>query len=262
MRGQLRRLGRSVRAFLRHVGTLSRLELSLARHLLVPVGYNVRLCAKITLTQARFSGLQAAPLLAALGVMIGAVGILQFVSLLAGLADDLIGKLLVTIIVREMGPLIAAVLLIGRSGTAMATELGTMRLGGELEALSAYRIDPVAFVLLPRVLGMVLAMFASIVLFDVTGLLGGSVIAVIVKDISFPLLRGRVAAALMPGDFGMTVLKAFLFGQTIALFSCYFGMGVKRSPTELPQAVTRAVVASLAGVFVADAALAAAYYLA
>ena len=262
MRGQLRRLGRAVRGLLGHVGNLSRLELALARRVLAPVGYSVRLTSKLTLTQARFSGLHAAPLLAVLGAMIGAVGILQFVSLLAGLADDLMGKLLVTIIVREMGPLIAAVLLIGRSGTAMATELGTMRLGGELEALAAYRIDPVAFVLLPRVAGMVFAMFASIVLFDVTGLLGGSVIAVLVKDLSFTLLRGRVAAALTPADFGMTVLKALVFGQTIALFSCYFGLRVKRSPTELPQAVTRAVVASLAGVFAADAVLAAAYYFA
>ena len=105
-------------------------------------------------------------------------------------------------------------------------------------------------------------MFASIVLFDVTGLLGGSVIAVLVKDLSFSLLRGRVAAALTPADFIMTALKALLFGQTIALLSCYFGLRVKRSPTELPQAVTRAVVASLAGVFAVDAALAAAFYFA
>ncbi|MBI4348568.1 MAG: ABC transporter permease [Elusimicrobia bacterium] len=262
MRGFLRRLGRRVLGFLGHVGSLARLELALARRLVPPARYNVRLCAKITLTQARFSGLHAAPLLAALGAMIGAVGILQFMTILTGVADELIGSLLVTIIVREMGPLIAAVLLIGRSGTAMATELGTMRLGGELEALAAYRIDPVAFILLPRVAGMVLAMFASIVLFDVTGLLGGSVIAVALQDLSFALLRSRVAAALTPADFVMTAAKALLFGQTIALLSCYFGLQVRRSPTELPQAVTRAVVTSLAAVFAGDAILAAASYFA
>ncbi|MCX5788275.1 MAG: ABC transporter permease [Elusimicrobia bacterium] len=260
MRRLLRRLGRASRGGLAFVGRLARLQWSLARVVFTPSRHHLRLIAKLTLTQARFSGVQAAPLVAALGLIIGAVSILQFVAILSGIADELIGKVLVTIIVREMGPLITAVLVIGRSGTAITTELGTMQLEGELEALRAYRIDPVAFVILPRVLGMVLAMFGLLVLFDVTGLIGGSMLAVTVKDLSAILLRSRMAAALSDADFILSGLKAVLFGQTIAMLSCYFGLQVRRSPTELPQAVTKAVVASLTGVFFCDALLVAGHY--
>jgi phospholipid/cholesterol/gamma-HCH transport system permease protein len=260
MRRFLRRLGRPSRGALALVGRLARLQWSLVRLAVRPDRLNLRLIAKITLSQARFTGLQAAPLVAVLGAVIGAVSILQFAAILSGIADELIGKVLVTIIVREMGPLITAVLVIGRSGTAITTELGTMRLDGEFEALRAYRIDPVAFVILPRVAGMVLAMFGLIVLFDVMGLLGGSMLAVAVKEMSAILLRTRMEAALSDADFVLSGLKAILFGQTVAMLCCYFGMQVQRSPTELPQAVTKAVVASLTGVFVCDALLVAGQY--
>src|SRR6185295_8433572 len=163
---------------------------------LLPHRLNLRVVGKLTSTQVRFTGLQALPLVAALAAAIGAVGIMEFVALLTGLADDLIGKLLVTIVVREMGPLITAVVLIARSGTAMATELGSMRLDGELDVLQAFRVDPVAFVILPRVVGTVVSLFALIILFDLVGLLGGAAIASALRGLSFELISAKVEAAL------------------------------------------------------------------
>jgi len=254
-------LGRAIRRALAFVGNIANLELALARQVLRLPGHNLRVLGRVTSLQIRFTGLQASTLITITAAVIGAVGIMEFVSLLTGLADDLIGKLLVTIIVREMGPIITAVILIGRSGTAMATELGSMSLNGELEALRAYRIDPVAFVIVPRVAGMVLSMFGLIVLFDVVGLLGGAGIAFALRGLSFSLIQGRVADALTNADFAYSALKALAFGQTISVLSCYFGMRVRRSPTELPQAVTKAVVASLMAVVFIDGLLAAAWYL-
>lgn len=252
--------GRRARRLLAHLGSLSRLQLKLARSSLALGRLNLRLIGKIACNQILFTGLEAAPLVAVIAASIGAVSIIQSANLLTGLADDLIGALLVSVIVRELGPLVAAVILIGRSGTAMATELGSMRLSGEIEALKAYRIDPLDFVILPRVLGMVLSLFALTVLFDLVGVLGGFGISLLIKSISFALLKSRVMSALTNGDLVLSALKALLFGEAIAVLSCYFGLRVQQSPTELPQAVTRAVVASMTCVILLDG-LAAAFYL-
>ena len=261
MRLALQAVGSRTRGALGLVGNLADLQLAIVRKAFELPRLNLRVLGRIAASQLRFSGLQAIPIIALLAAVIGAVGIMQFVELLTGLADDLIGQLIVTIIIREMGPLITAVILIGRSGTAMATELGSMRLGGEFEALQAYRIDPLAFVILPRVGGMIAAMFGLIVVFDVVGVLGGAGIVLALRGLSFSLVQGRVAAALTNADFGLSAVKALAFGLAVSSLSCYFGMRVGRSPTELPQAVTRAVVSSLLAVFLLDALLAAVWVL-
>ncbi|MBI3504997.1 MAG: ABC transporter permease [Proteobacteria bacterium] len=261
MRRILNVTGRSLRRALAHVGNATGLLRAIVRAGLRLPRSNFRVFLRVVSLQIRFTGLQAVPLIAALAAAIGAVGIMEFVALLTGLADDLIGKLLVTIVIREMGPLITAVVIIARSGTAMATELGSMRLGGELEALQAYRVDPIAFVLLPRVAGAIVSTFILIVVFDAVGLLGGAAIASALRGLSFSLVSAKVQLALTNRDIWLTALKSVLFGGLIALLSCYLGLLVRGSSTELPKAVAKAVVASLAAVFVLDAALAAAFLL-
>ena len=253
--------GRAARDLLAFVGGVSRLAAALAFKLLKLARLNLRLFGKVALNQVRFSGVGAVPLVALVAAFIGGVAIIQSFNRLTGLAPDLIGTLLVTIIVRELGPLITAVILIGRSGTAIAAEIGSMRLNGEIEALKAYRIDPVDFVVLPRVLGMILAMFSLLVVFDLFGILGGFGIAAMLQDISFSLLESRVLSALTNADIVFSVLKALLFGSAISILPSYFGLAVRKSPTELPQAVTKAVVASMACVVFLDGAIAAAFYL-
>ncbi len=243
------------------VGQVYRLHAALITKLRSPRGLNIELVRRLTLNQVLFSGVQAVPLIAASATLIGGVAIMQTVSLLSGLAYELIGQILVGIIVREIGPLIAAVVLIGRSGTAMATEIGSMRLNGEWDALKAYRIDPVDFVILPRVAGMVASMFCMVVCFDVLGILGGCGMALLMKGISSAQLLSRVGSALTNADLAVTLLKALVFGELVATLSCIYGMRVHGSPTELPRAVTRAVVACMVGVLVLDSLITAAFYI-
>lgn len=253
--------GRGARDLLSFVGSVARLAAALGLKMLGFPRLNLRVLGKVTLTQVQFSGLEAAPLVAVIAASVGAVSIIQSFNRLTSLAPDMIGLLLATVVVRELGPLVTAVILIGRSGTAMATELGSMRLSGETEALRAFRIDPVDFVILPRVVGMVLSLFSLIVLFDLMGILGGYWIALLIQDVSFSLLRGRVMSALTNADIVVSVLKALVFGSAIAVLSCHFGLRVRKSPTELPQAVTKAVVASMLTVVLLDGLVAAAFYL-
>ncbi|MBI3551650.1 MAG: ABC transporter permease [Elusimicrobia bacterium] len=261
MRARVMILGRGAVSILALVGRVFKLHAALAAKLRVLPSLNLGLLGRLTLNQIRFTGVQAVPLIAASATLIGGVSIMQTVTLLTGVADDLIGAILVGIIVREIGPLIAAAILIGRSGTAMATEIGSMRLSGEMDALKAYRIDPVDFVILPRVVGMVTAMFCLVICFDVLGVLGGFGMVLLLKDISVPQLLGRVGSALTNADLAVTVLKAVVFGQAVSVLSCHYGMSVRHSPTELPQAVTRAVVACMISVLALDSAITVAFYL-
>ncbi len=261
MRASLILVGRWCRRALALLGRVCRLNVELAAKTVELPRKNLWLLGRLTADQVRFTGVQALPLVAGSAALVGCVAILQTMSLLTGVADELIGVILVGIIVREVGPLIAAAVLIGRSGTAMATELGSMRLSGELDALRAYRIDPLDFVVLPRVAGMVISLFGLIVCFDLVGILGGFGIALMLKDISFALLRARVLAALTNADLVLTAFKALAFGQVVAILCCHYGLEVRRSTTELPQAVTRAVVASMVSVLAIDSVLTAAFYL-
>ena len=257
----LLRLGRWLRGGLGHVGNISDMAWAMLRSISRLGEVDLRLLLKITLDQTRFSGTQAIFLIAAIATILGGVSIIQSFSVLSGLADDLIGAFLVGLIVREMAPLVTAVVLIGRSGTAMATELGSMRLNGEIDVLLAHRIDPLAFVVLPRMLGAIFAMLILCAVFDFMGILGGFAASMPLMDLSFALLRGRVLSALTNQDLVLTAAKALLFGGSTAFISCYFGLRVQRSPTELPRAVTRAVVTCLGVVFLVDGILAAFVYL-
>ncbi|MFA5140563.1 MAG: ABC transporter permease [Elusimicrobiota bacterium] len=261
MIGLARWIGGMVRVFLSLTGGLAVFYGRMLSRAALPHRLNWKLLGKISLNQVYFTGLQALPLVGGIATLIGGVSIIQSFNLLTGLADSFIGTLLVSIIVRELGPLITGVILIGRSATAMATELGSMRLRGEVEILEAHRIDTIAFVVVPRVLAAVLATFVLIIVFDLMGILGGFVITLLLADISFSLLQTRVLAALTNADLLASGLKAVLFGQAVAVPACFYGLRVSRSSTELPQAVTKSVVFSLASLFLLDICVAAAFYL-
>ncbi|MBI4669381.1 MAG: ABC transporter permease [Elusimicrobia bacterium] len=254
-------IGTSAQNVFSLIGSLAKTTTALAGSVLRPGRLNYSIVGKIALNQMYFTGLQATPLIIVIACLIGGVAVMQSVNLLAGIADDLIGSVVVAVIVREMGPLVTAVVLVGRSGTAIATELGAMSLHGELDALKAYRIDSLCFVILPRVLGVCLSCFALAVLFDLAGILGGFAAGFLLKDISFFLLIGKVTQALTNADFAFTALKAVVFGLSIALIACHYGLLVRVSPTELPRAVTKTVVNSLAAIFIWDSLLAAMFYL-
>lgn len=254
-------LGRTSRETLVHIGNLTRMSWGLARALPTLPRYDMRILAKVAFSQVRFSGVHAVPIIGVIATLIGAVTIIQSFSILSGLADRLIGTLLVGLIARELAPLITAVVLIGRSGTAMATELASMNLNGEINTLAAHRIDPLPFVVLPRVIGAVLSMFALIAVFDLLGILGGFGVSVLLMDLSFAIVRNKVLAAVGNVDLVLYAAKSILFGTSIAGLSCYFGLRARRSSTELPQAVTKAVVSSLFVIFLIDSLLAVAVYL-
>ncbi|MDB4898783.1 MAG: organic solvent transporter permease [Gemmatimonadetes bacterium] len=205
-----------------------------------------------TLTrQLRFTIVGATPLVVALGALIGSVVIAQAQAfgIKFGLSKSL-GDLLSTLIIRELGPLFTAIIVVGRSGTAIVTELATAQVLGEITALEAAGVDPMQVIVLPRIFACALGVAVLTVYFDVAALGGGLVATwwlAHLPPVDF-LVSLRVAVA--ESDIGRVMTKALAAGAGIATISCWAGLRAGTSPAGIPQSVTRGTVRSLGYVFI------------
>jgi len=189
------------------------------------------------------SGLLLLPLTTFLSVALGLLVIGQTVSLLSRVgANDLLGAVMVTVVVRELGPLLAALLVLSRTGTATVVELGTARAFGEVEALEIMGIDPIHYLVVPRVIGMAVGIF-SLTVYLILGALVSGYLWAFIQDV--PLLPGdyfrQLAGALTGLDFALLTLKSTLFGAVIAVVTCYHGLA---QPLTIGQ-VSRATVGAV-----------------
>ena len=186
---------------------------------------------------------------------LGLLVIGQTVSALARVgAIQWLGSIMVIAVVRELGPLLAALLVLARVGTANVVELGTARALGEVEALEALGIDPVHYLVVPRVVGMALGMFALTVYLILGSLVSGYLWAFL-QDV--PLLPGdyfsQLAAALTYLDFVLLALKTCAFGFIIAIVTCYHGLAQPLQLDEISRATVRAVAQSIVACVLIDA---------
>jgi len=216
-------------------------------------GAGRRVALRVLLNQLRFTALQAVPLVVLLSALLSFVVIQTTLQTFNGL-NEFIGTVMVVTIVRLLGPLLTALAVIGRSGTAITAELATNTVMGEIRALEGMGIDPYHYLVLPRLAGSVLSVTILIVMFDVVSLSAGW-LATSVNQASGGRYVTNVIAALDTSDIVLTVAKGILFGGVIGLLPCYHGLKVSRGPTEIPQAVTRGTVAAIASVFIITALL-------
>jgi phospholipid/cholesterol/gamma-HCH transport system permease protein len=190
------------------------------------------------------SGLRLLPMFIFLSVALGLVVIGQTVSWLTRVgAINYLGTVMVVVVVRELGPLMAGLLVLARVGTANVIELGTARATGEVEALEALGIDPVHYLVVPRVVGMALGVFALTVYLILGAVFSGYLWAFLQN---VPLRPSeyfhQLAGALNGLDFALLGVKTLAFGCIIALVTCYHGLA---QPLRLEQ-VSRATVAAVA----------------
>jgi len=216
--------------------------------------------AEQTLLQVRFTGLDAWVLVLAGGLGLGAITAIQAFSLLSFAAERYVGTLLAVVVVRELGPLATAVLVIGRSATAITAELGAMRLNQEVDALEAFGVDPMQYLLVPRFIGVMGSVILLVALFNLAALGGGFAVAHARVQMPLSVFTAALSDALERRDLLLTTAKSLAFGFSIAVIACYHGLSVRRSQTEIPQAVSRGVVMCLVVVFAIDAAIAALVY--
>jgi len=198
---------------------------------------------RVIARQVIFTGVDALPAVSVIALMVGLLVIIQAGTTLPRVgAGALLAQIIVVTIVRELGPLITAFIVVWRSGTAIATELGNMRVGQELTALEAMGISLTRFIVMPRLIGTILAMVCLTVYFDVVAVIGGFFVAKIKLTIPFEVYLADIAATLSLADLLITVIKAALFGCTIALICSHHGLSVQGASTEVPQQTTRAML--------------------
>jgi phospholipid/cholesterol/gamma-HCH transport system permease protein len=161
---------------------------------------------------------------------------------------------LVTIaVLREMGVLLTAIVVAGRSGSAFAAEIGVMELNEEIDALRAMGMNPVEVLVVPRILGLVIALPLLTVVADAMGLAGGGLLSLVNLHIPLPQFTSRLREALAPTTFWAGLIKAPFFAVLIGMVGTYRGMQVRESARELGRLTTVAVVQSIFMVILADA---------
>ncbi len=158
-------------------------------------------------------------------------------------------------VVRELVPLLIALVVIGRSGPAIATELGYMRVNHEIDALEVAGMNIDYLVVLPRVVGVTLATLGLTVAMSAAALFGGYLLAASLDLVSVGLRFEQVLAALDLRTIGFSLAKACAFGLVISLVNCHYGLAVTSSFTEIPRANVRGAVACYLACFVLNGAL-------
>lgn len=233
------------------MGALARFAFEALASLPSLPGAGRRVAARVLLNQLRFTALEA------VGLIVLLSGVLSYLTISASItqlsrvgASEFIGQLMVVVIVRELGPLLTALAVVSRSGTAITAELATNTVLGEVRALEGLGIDPYHYLVLPRLFGCVVSVCTLMVVFDVIAIFGGYLAAAGFGGMSAARYLGIVLANLNTQDVVLTVLKGLLFGIVIGIIPSYQGLSVRHGPTEIPQAVIRGTVGSIALIFV------------
>ena len=210
---------------------------------------------RVLINQIRFTALQAIGLVALLSGLLSFLVIAQATQALGRLgATEKIGQIIVVAVIRELGPLLTALIVVSRSGTAIAAEMATNRVMGEVTALEAMGIDPFIYLVLPRLLGCVVSVTCLMILFDAVALSAGFVgAATSPTHLSLNHYQEIVLATLSAKDVWITLAKGLTYGASVALFCSYHGLAVTAGPTEIPQAVTRGVMGTVVSIFVMSA---------
>jgi phospholipid/cholesterol/gamma-HCH transport system permease protein len=206
--------------------------------------------------QILFTGYEAVTFVATVAVMVGLSVVLQTQLWLNRLGQSaLLGPVLVMVVVREVGPLLANFIVIGRSGTAIATELGNMNVNGEVRVLDAQGLDPFTYLIIPRVLGVAISVFCLTVVFVVVSFISGYLSGLLLGAGSGRpgVFFDSVIGAIRPSDVLNLLAKTWIPGLLTGTICCVEGLSISTAVTEVPQAATRAVVRSITALFVSSA---------
>ena len=216
---------------------------------------------KVLVMQILFTGVEALGTIAIVALSIGAVIIVEGGSILPRFGQNsLMYSILVIVIARELGPLLTAFIITARSGPAIATEIGNMVVSHEIEAYISIGINPISYLVVPRVLGVTISMILLTIYFDFFGLFGSFLVSQIVKPVQFLEYFRAVLRTLQVRDILSTFVKSFVFGVIVSVVATFQGFKVQRSVTEIPRASIRCVGRGFTLCLIADALITLIYY--
>ena len=240
-------LGRHALGHLDHFGHIISAEAAALRH---PQRFRPASIAR----HVYETGIEAIPIVALIAFFVSVIIAYIGASQLRGFGATIYTVNLITVgVLRELGVLLTAIIVAGRSGSAFAAEIGVMQLNDEVDALKSIGLNPIEVLVVPRVIGLIIALPLLTVIADAMGLAGGALLSNWLLHISLPQFIARVQDSLEPSTFWVGIIKAPVFALLIGMIGTYRGMQVRDSSRELGRLTTTAVVESIFMVIFANA---------
>lgn len=203
--------------------------------------------------QAVEIGVNALPIVGLLSLLLGLIMAFQSAFQLQQFGANIFVANLVGIsMAREFGPMMTGIILAGRSGSAIAAELGTMKVQEEIDALHTMGIEPTRFLIVPRIIAISFMGPALVLIADLLGIFGGFIIGVTYLDLSVESYINQTLIAVTIGDFGVGLAKSLVFSWLIGLIGCFCGLRIQGGASGVGRATTQAVVMSIFMIIVAD----------
>lgn len=198
-------------------------------------------------------GVRSLSIVVVTALFVGAIMVIQAAPLVTRFnARGMIGWGAGFATLREVGPLLIALMFSGRVGANNTAELGTMVVTSQIDALRALAIDPIGYLVLPRAISMVVMLFALTVIGDIVAVGGSLVAAKVLLDVDPRSFMNSLLILLDEWDLMTGLIKSLVFGGMIALTSCHFGLSVEGGAPGVGRAVNAAVVAAASGIFILD----------
>ena len=246
---------------LAYLGGLARLGFSAAQAVVKDVVERRTLAYGRAIHQAMAVGIGSLPILSLITFFIGTILALQAAYELRKFgALQYVADAVAISVSRELGPLITAILVIGRSGSSFAAELGTMKVNEEIDALETMALDPVRFLVAPKMLAMLLMMPCLTIWADFMGFVGGSVFGVAAAGFTFSTYMRATLDALAMRDIITGLIKSVMFGLVITTVGCQEGLRTGLGAEEVGRSTTAAVVKSIFLVIMVDLVFTAMFY--
>ena len=165
---------------------------------------------------------------------------------------SLVGAVVAMSMARELGPVLTGVVVAARAGSAIAAEIGTMKVTEQIDALRALAVNPIRYLVPPRLIAAIVMTPIVCLLADLSGIVGGYVIAVIIHHVPSATYPDGIRQFLVPSDFYLGMFKTVVFGLIIAIVGCHQGLKTKGGATEVGRATTNAVVLSIVLIYISD----------
>lgn len=249
-------IGRMTLGFFAQVGSMTRFAGRALASIITPRYYPGQLWQQFV--EMFFFSL---PVIGLTGLFTGMVLALQGEAALSRLsAESAIPQIVAISILRELGPVVAGLMLAGRVGSSIAAELSTMRVNEQVDALTTMSIDPWHYLIAPRVLAALIALPVLVVVANVIGIGGGYLIAVFQLDFDGTRFLTTILGFIQPQDWALSLTKALIFGAIVGLFGCYMGFNARGGAQGVGLATTNAVVASSIALLLADLVITLAFF--
>jgi phospholipid/cholesterol/gamma-HCH transport system permease protein len=206
-------------------------------------------------------GFDSVPIVCTISFFVGLIMAMQAAYQLERFgATIFVADLVAVSIIRELGPLLTAIIIAGRSGSGIAAEIGTMKVAEEIDALRTMGLNPIGFLVVPRALAMVIVLPCLTLLADLVGIIGGYLIGVTTLDISSIRYYNQTANALVMKDLTTGLVKSGFFAMIISAVGCYQGFIVEGGAEGVGKSTTSSVVASIFLIIAADVFFTALFY--